>query len=120
EDLYRILVWRSNFNAVNTVPQVLNAYGVSTLEDLAWLQWGTGVVTNYTSIQVLDPSWNLAGIPEFGIWLRNTQGENWGFSVDQSKVLLNGTFGITSLAGAQALIAAVQMSDTATLQANWG
>eukprot|EP01088_Endostelium_zonatum_P014830 TRINITY_DN3391_c0_g1_i1.p1 TRINITY_DN3391_c0_g1~~TRINITY_DN3391_c0_g1_i1.p1 ORF type:complete len:815 (-),score=167.55 TRINITY_DN3391_c0_g1_i1:52-2496(-) len=63
-----LLLWRYSFNTRVTQPSVFGAFGVTSNSELAWLQFGSGNVTSYVSIQ---SSFSLPVIPELGIWSRD-------------------------------------------------
>eukprot|EP01090_Pellita_catalonica_P020900 TRINITY_DN7680_c0_g1_i1.p1 TRINITY_DN7680_c0_g1~~TRINITY_DN7680_c0_g1_i1.p1 ORF type:complete len:765 (-),score=133.01 TRINITY_DN7680_c0_g1_i1:185-2191(-) len=122
DQLDSVLAWRLTFNTDVTVPNVLATFNVNAVSDLAWLQWGTGLVTNKTSIRDLDPSLGLAGIFEVAIWSTdiNTQSPPLVFNVSQSKELLNGTNGLFETGNLQTFYFLIATQDEASLLTLFG
>eukprot|EP01118_Nematostelium_gracile_P012780 TRINITY_DN471_c0_g1_i1.p1 TRINITY_DN471_c0_g1~~TRINITY_DN471_c0_g1_i1.p1 ORF type:complete len:883 (-),score=283.22 TRINITY_DN471_c0_g1_i1:120-2768(-) len=88
-----VAAWLQAWHASRVEPLMLAVYRLTSLDQLPWLQWGTGILPNGLSVSALDPA-NIPFAPEFGNFARS-KGFNITFSADFSKNLMNGTMGFS-------------------------
>ena len=118
--LSAILNWIGVFKD-NLVPAILvqqyHSMGVNTVNDLAFLQWGS--LFAGASVAVLDPNAGLPGVPEFAAWAQNN-GVPTRFNATMSKAILNGTFAFTNATYLGAFLLYVSTGDFTHVKAMWG
>lgn len=119
--LQMVLAWRSKFLMTTGVTYVFQTFNVTSLDDLFYLQWGTGSVTNGTSVQKLLAGSSLipplAGIPEFAVWAQDKFGPAAiTFDPAFSRTLLNGTSGLFDSTNLGTFLYLVATGNEAALQ----
>ena len=82
------------------------------------LQWGTGVITNYTSVRDMVPSnpFGLAGIPEFALWANRST----SFNVSQCQRLVSGPYALTEVVNVITFLTLLRGGNQQQIQALWG
>jgi hypothetical protein len=93
--------WLALWQNTLVTPFILAQYNLTSLTDVAWLQYGTGgVLPNGLSVADFEPA--LAAAPEFSIFaLRNNL--TLRLSVSRAKSLLNGPTGFAGVNGSAPL-----------------
>ncbi|MHA2171240.1 MAG: hypothetical protein ACXAB7_15195, partial [Candidatus Kariarchaeaceae archaeon] len=101
-------------------------YGVSSLTDLGYLQWGNSVITEGLSVIEIDPTL-LPTYPEFWAWAEKIPDSNDSgvtFTLAETKELLtNATYGFTNGTNTLAFLTLVNGGTAAnfsTIQSLWG
>ncbi len=121
--LGQLLMWIGTFKD-NLIPPLLvnelSVYGVSGLNDIAYLQWGNMSALAGASVKDLDPDSGLPGYPEFSAWASNVQGVPYAFNASKSKELLNGTNGFFDAVNLGTFLTLVQLKQNDTIKALWG
>eukprot|EP01087_Luapelamoeba_hula_P015061 TRINITY_DN4467_c1_g1_i1.p1 TRINITY_DN4467_c1_g1~~TRINITY_DN4467_c1_g1_i1.p1 ORF type:complete len:777 (+),score=97.03 TRINITY_DN4467_c1_g1_i1:148-2478(+) len=103
-------------------PNLTKSFDVETVEDLAYLQWGEGVVTGGVSVQTLYPEMNFTQAPELAGWYNTSMLHDRYVSLSYrtSKLLLGGPEGLFNAMSLADLIKSVESLDWYKIKTVWG
>ncbi|MHA2363615.1 MAG: hypothetical protein ACXAC7_06635 [Candidatus Hodarchaeales archaeon] len=95
------------------------SFGVTELDDLAYLQWGTSIITSGLSVYDIDPT-SADNYPEFWAWAEKNASSPYSFNATISKALLNGTAALFNGTNTATLLSLVSGSNFSIIDSLWG
>eukprot|EP00005_Dracoamoeba_jomungandri_P003076 CAMPEP_0174260606 /NCGR_PEP_ID=MMETSP0439-20130205/10061_1 /TAXON_ID=0 /ORGANISM="Stereomyxa ramosa, Strain Chinc5" /LENGTH=779 /DNA_ID=CAMNT_0015344885 /DNA_START=52 /DNA_END=2391 /DNA_ORIENTATION=+ len=121
EQFGMVLAWMASYKRRNLISALITQYqnrSVSSEEDLVYLQWGSGVVTDYVSFVSLFGG--LPGLPnvpsEIGIW--SNRSVDW--DVTKSRSLLDGPTSLMDSTNVITFLTLYAQGNLPVIQATWG
>jgi len=113
-----VLNWVNSWFSTYIVPIIESNFGISSLEDLAWVQWGSAaVIPNHGSIADTQ---QLPGVPEYAVYEIKYGNDSVFFSPEKSEELLNGTNGFMLPGNAATFLGLLSEYDFDTINETWG